>query len=126
MSCFPRSLALLSLPCFLLGTGCASSRLEDPQFRARVAKLRVFEANETLPQGARVIATVKGYTCKRNAYSRDELKESTAFLQMKQGAVAHGADAVANVVCEEQGTSFATNCWKSIACYADAIKLSTP
>jgi uncharacterized protein YbjQ (UPF0145 family) len=126
MSRSPRSLALLSLPCFLLGTGCATSRLEDPQFRAQVAKLKVYETDESLPSGSRIIGTVKGMTCKRNAYATDELKQSTAFLQMKQAAVNLRADAVANVVCEEQGTSFATNCWKSIACYGDAIKFSTP
>jgi hypothetical protein len=107
-------------------SGCASSRLEDPAFRARVARLKVYETDETLPPGSRVVGTVKGTTCKRNAYATEELKQSTAFLQMKQGAVSLGADAVANVVCEEQGTSFATNCWKSISCYADAVKLPTP
>jgi hypothetical protein len=102
---------------------CASSPLEDPAYRAKVAKLKVFETDETLPSGSRVIGTVKGTSCKRNAYSKDDPKQSEAFLQMKFGAVQMGGNAIANIVCEDQGTSFATNCWKSSVCYGDVIAL---
>jgi hypothetical protein len=119
-----RRLSILVLG--LLAASCASSPLEDPHYRAQVARLKVYETDERLPQGARVIGAVKGTSCKRNLYSTDNPKESQAFLQLKFGAVRLGANAVANIVCEDQGTSLASNCWKSVVCYGDAVLLPTP
>ena len=118
-----RTLILFCVGICLVSAGCASSPLEDPAYRARVARLKVYESDEMLPPGSTVIGTVKGTSCKRNAYSADNPKQSEAFHQMKLGAVQMGGDAIANIVCEDQGTSLATNCWKSSVCYGDVVRL---
>ncbi len=100
---------------------CASSPLEDPRYRAQVARIRIYESDETLPPGSKVVGTVKGTSCKRNLYSTENPKESQAMLQVKLGAARLNANAVTNVVCEDQGTSFRSNCGKSVVCYADAV-----
>jgi uncharacterized protein YbjQ (UPF0145 family) len=114
--------------------GCASSKLDDPAFRAQVARLRVFETDESLPPGAEVVGTVTGTICKVSEYEFEDLTQSAGFLRMKEKAVRLGANALANVVTEERidlwrfaerTGSFATACWKEIPCHADAVKLAT-
>ncbi|MCK0507622.1 Rcs stress response system protein RcsF [Aromatoleum anaerobium] len=118
VSLFAMLLALASL------TGCATNpdvgSLTGDQ-RARVASMEVVRGPTTRPHT--VLAAVKGLSCHRNAYQRQQLTEAEAIEGVKLRAASLDADAVVNVVCQiNSGADWINNCWSSIVCVGDAVQ----
>ncbi|WP_319409597.1 Rcs stress response system protein RcsF [uncultured Desulfosarcina sp.] len=104
--------------------GCASnpsiSSLK-PEQRARLNTIQVYKLGVDKPY--KIIGTVKGLSCHRNAYQKQLLTEEEAIEGVKLEAAILGADAVINVACQvNSGTDWVNNCWSSIVCVGDAIK----
>lgn len=73
-----------------------------------------------------VIKEVSGISCYNSIIFDDAASEKDALLQLKLSAQKSGADALINATCKKEGTSLLKNCWSSITCTAEAIKLSKP
>ena len=93
--------------------------------RSKLANLKVFE-NNPLPDGSyKIIATVTGTSCMRNAYGRDA-SASEAASAMKMEAASLGADLLINVVIQERGVDWKKNCWHTIVAVGDAVRITNP
>lgn len=70
-----------------------------------------------------ILGAVKGLSCHRNAYQRQQQTEAEAIEGVKLRAASLDADAVINLVCQtNSGTDWVNNCWSSIVCVGDAVR----
>lgn len=70
-----------------------------------------------------IINVVEGISCKNKMWDHPATK-TDAINQAKYWAFEMGADALLNIQCEyPRGTTTTYNCWESITCIAQAIKL---
>ena len=117
-SLFPILLTLV------ISTGCAINpdvgSLSSDQ-RARVASMEVVRGPTT--RSHTILGAVKGLSCHRNAYQRQQLTEAEAIEGVKLRAASLDADAVVNLVCQaNSGADWVNNCWSSIVCVGDAVR----
>jgi len=69
------------------------------------------------------IAEIEGFSCKDLLWSPGATPED-AVNQVKYWAHKKGANAITNLKCEsKEGVSFGKNCWESIRCTAEAIRV---
>ena len=111
-------------PCSASDLGCASNpdvgSLEGDQ-RARFSSMEVLRGPTA--QSHPILGSVKGLSCHRNAYQRQQLTEGEAIEGVKLRAALLDADAVVNVVCQtNSGADWVNNCWSSIVCVGDAVR----
>lgn len=107
--------------------GCSSnppvSSLSSMQ-RQRVAEMPIVTGSQLARGSYRVLGTVEGIACKRNAYASGSPSLDEARQGVRIRAVQLGADAVMNVVCEDkQEVDWAHNCWQTVLCVGDAISV---
>lgn len=104
--------------------GCASNpsiNSLSPEQRARLNTIQIIKGGVDRPY--KILGTVKGLSCHRNAYQTQLLTEDEAIEGIRLKAALLGADAVINTVCQiNSGTDWVNNCWSSIVCVGDAIK----
>jgi hypothetical protein len=109
----------------VLTVGCATNpRVEDlsSEQRAKAAALPVL--SEPPIQSYEVLGTVTGLSCNRNKYQAPNISDEEALQGLKINAVILGADAVINSLCQTNSdTDWRNNCWASVKCVGDAIKL---
>lgn len=108
----------------VISTGCATNpdvgSLSSDQ-RARVASMEVVHGSTT--RSHTILGAVKGLSCRRNAYQRQQQTEAEAIEGVKLRAASLDADAVVNLVCQtNSGTDWVNNCWSSIVCVGDAVR----
>jgi uncharacterized protein YbjQ (UPF0145 family) len=114
---------LMLLP-LVISAGCATNpdvgTLTSEQ-RARVASMETVRGPTT--RSHTILGAVKGLSCHRNAYQRQQLTEAEAIDGVKLRAASLDADAVVNVACQvNSGTDWVNNCWSSIVCVGDAVR----
>jgi len=123
-----KKLALLLVVIIVL-SGCASnpsvSSLSSLE-RQRVANMAVLNSDDIPKESYQILGTVEGIACKRNLYASG----SPSMAEAQQGvlirAAQMGADAIINMVCEDkQEVDLGRNCWQTVVCVADAIKITT-
>lgn len=110
--------------------GCASnppiSSLTS-QERERVSNIVFIESGEIPSDSYKVLGSVRGLACKRNLYASGSPSVEEARQGVKIRAAQLGANAVLNVLCEEnQKVDWVRNCWQSIVCVGDAIMVDDP
>jgi hypothetical protein len=105
---------------------CASNpRVEDlsSEQRAKYAQIEILETQPSRP--FKILGTVKGISCHRNAYQKHGLSSDEAINGVRLQAAEYKADAVINMVCQEnKEADWGNNCWSSFVCVGDAIKYS--
>lgn len=112
----------------LLISGCVGplvpvTRVDDSTATELTETIRTFEARDT-PVNATVLGPITATSCKNKIWDKDATNED-ATNQLRLLARQRGANAVGNLVCEQQqGTSLATNCWASVTCTGTAIKVT--
>lgn len=106
-------------------TACMSNpKIDDltSTQRAKAANMPVHE-NNPYPN-AKVMKTVTGLSCNRNANQRQDVSREEALEGVKIQAALLGADAVVNNICQKNSdTDWGNNCWASVKCIGDAVKL---
>ncbi|MCG7972049.1 MAG: hypothetical protein JBO36_15475 [Candidatus Thiodiazotropha taylori] len=109
----------------LLLQACASNpAISSLTSEQRSNLLNIEIHNEGVTQEYTNLGQVKGLSCHRNAHMTQQLGSDEAIQGLKIRAVQLGADAVINMVCQKNsGTDWVNNCWASIICVGDAIKL---
>lgn len=109
-----------------LVSACASNPKIDSlssENRAKVAQVKIF--NGLPEQQYKLLGTVSGLSCNRNAYQKQDISEAEALEGVKINAVLKGGDAVINTLCQKNSdTDWANNCWASVKCIGDAVKLN--
>lgn len=113
-----RSTYILVLIC-CLSLSCASSATTDPGVRRRAAAVQIIEPGQQIAREFTIIKEVEGTSCAKQIGSNPALDVAREMMRIEAGKL--GADAVVNVACEEAGTSFRKNCWKSVTCRGDAV-----
>lgn len=126
MHCLSIKFSLIAIIIFFVA-GCASnpaiSSLSS-ETRAKVGKI-LFLENGVIPDDAyTVLGSVEGLACKRNLYASGAPRFEEARQGVKIRAAQLGADAVINMLCEEnQKVDWGRNCWQSVICVGDAISI---
>lgn len=119
-----RSSVVAMLFLVTISTGCATNpdvgSLSSVQ-RARIGSMEILHGPTT--RSHILLGAVKGLSCHRNAYQRQQLTEAEAIEGVKLRAAALDADAVVNLVCQaNSGADWVNNCWSSIVCVGDAVR----
>ncbi len=101
---------------------CASGPdLSNPEVRAQVAKVRLYEQSELANKAFQLVSTVEAKICTSNALAGGNSSEEGAKSDLKFAASKLGANGLANYLCHSKGLDLAINCNSATVCYADAI-----
>ena len=121
---------LLPFLFIFLFSSCISNqniRSLSTEGRVRMASMKVFRDVELPKESYKIIKEVDGISCKRNLYAAKIVSDSEAISEMKIKAAQLGADAITNIICQRKiGIDWGSNCWESIICIGDAIKIIDP
>jgi hypothetical protein len=91
--------------------------------KSRVLSIPIYNESQLLDKKYRIINIVEGISCKNKIWDPPATK-TDAINQAKYWAFEIGADALLNIQCEyPRGTTNTYNCWESITCTAQAIKI---
>ena len=91
--------------------------------KREVLAMPIYNESQLIGKQYKVINIVEGISCKNKTWDPAATK-TDAINQAKYWAHEMGADALLNIQCEfPRGTTTTYNCWESITCTAQAIKL---
>ena len=119
---------LLTLTIFL--PGCIGPMVpvvkmdEVPLAQKReVLSIPIYNESQLIGKDYQIINVVEGISCKNKTWDPAATK-TDAINQAKYWAYEMGAEALMNIQCEHpRGTTTTYNCWESITCTAQAIKM---
>jgi hypothetical protein len=103
----------------VIAGACATAPTMTPELGRAAANVKLIDGPP--PAGHQLIAPVEHLSCARVVGTSPDM--AAAREQLKIEAAMRGANAVASIVCQEEGVSFGDNCWKSVRCMGDAIRL---
>ena len=114
--------ALYAVACL---AGCASnpsvSSLTSEQ-RQKIAEMVIFKPGTSTRSSYQVLGSDEGLACKRNLYASGSPSYPEAEQGVRIRAAQLGADAIANMACEEKHeVDWGRNCWQTVVCVGDAI-----
>ncbi len=118
------------LPLLLLLSGCVGPLVpvknmeEVPlQLKREILSMPIYNEGQLFQKQYSVINIVEGISCKNKTWDPAATK-TDAINQAKYWAYEMGADALLNIQCDHpRGTTTSYNCWESITCTAQAIKV---
>ena len=124
-----RTMKITFLSIIFLLSGCGAmvptikiAELSIEQRRA-VNALEILNINQLVGKNYSIVTIVEGISCKNKGWDPAATK-TDALFQAKHWAREAGADAITNIQCDSpRGTTLTYNCWESITCTAEAIKL---
>jgi uncharacterized protein YbjQ (UPF0145 family) len=93
------------------------------QQRREVNEVAIFNSAQLVGKDFTVLNIVEGISCKNKTWDPAATR-SDAIFQARYWAKQMGADGITNLQCDHpRGTTTTYNCWESITCSAEAIKL---
>jgi hypothetical protein len=108
---------------FLIVAGCASTAIEkNPELRRAAANVQILDQQQAKGALYTMLGEVEGISCARQAGSTPS--PYNARENLKVNAAKMGGNAVINVACQEGGVSSSHNCWRTITCRGDAVRLT--
>ena len=91
--------------------------------RREVLAMPIYNESQLSQMKYSVMNVVEGISCKNKTWDPAATK-TDAINQAKYWAREMGADALINIQCDQpRGTTTTYNCWESITCTAQAIKI---
>lgn len=119
------------MPMFTILAGCVGplvpvKKMDDLDFvtKRNVLSLPIYNENQLFQKRYSVINVVEGISCKNKTWDRAATK-TDAINQAKYWAHEMGANGLLNIQCDHpRGTTTTYNCWESITCTAQAIKVN--
>ena len=94
------------------------------QLRREVLSMPIYNESQLFQKQYSIVNIVEGISCKNKTWDPAATK-TDAINQAKYWAYEMGADALLNIQCDlPRGTTTSYNCWESITCTAQAIKVS--
>lgn len=92
--------------------------------RSLAYKIPVYMGEQTTPAASEFIDQIKATSCKHWMWE-PAASTGNALEQLRIKALRIGAGAIVHVYCDKLGTNLGTNCWSSVTCSGDAVKLET-
>jgi len=91
--------------------------------KREVLSIPIYNESQLIGKDYQIINVVEGISCKNKTWDPAATK-TDAINQAKYWAYEMGAEALMNIQCEHpRGTTTTYNCWESITCTAQAIKM---
>ena len=107
----------------LMVAGCASTAIENnPELRRAAANVQILDQQPPSTAQFTLLGEVEGVSCARQAGASPSL--DNAKENLKVNTAKKGGNAVINVACQEGGVSWSHNCWRTVTCRGDAVKLT--
>ncbi|MCC6758579.1 MAG: hypothetical protein IT395_03010 [Candidatus Omnitrophica bacterium] len=92
--------------------------------RREVLSMPIYNESQLFNKQYTILNVVEGISCKNKTWDPAATK-TDAINQAKYWAYEMGANALMNIQCEyPRGTTTTYNCWESITCTAQAIKIN--
>jgi len=115
---------------FMVLAGCVGplvpvKKMDDLDLvtKRNVLSLPIYNESQLFQKRYSVINVVEGISCKNKTWDHAATK-SDAINQAKYWAHEMGANGLLNIQCDHpRGTTTTYNCWESITCTAQAIKV---
>ena len=107
--------------------GCAGPQMDisNTEIRRAASKIKIIESGDEVPSNHQIIGEVQGVSCGgQNNTAQTPASKDEAYRELKLQAARINADAVINVFCEDTGVDWKRNCWTTIACVGDGIKIN--
>jgi hypothetical protein len=98
--------------------------ISDRFVRKKIAAVRVIEEAQLKQLQYKIGDSVKGVSCKRNAFQSEDASEEIARNKLKIDAYEKGYNGVINVSCTEKRSDLRTNCHHIFLCYGDGIEIT--
>lgn len=120
------SLVALLLPACSVGPQVPVKNIGalPPAEKEAVISLPIYNDAQLAGKSYTIIRIVEGISCKNKTWDPAATK-TDAINQAKYWAKESGADAIMNIQCDPpRGPSDAYNCWESVTCTAQAVRLS--
>lgn len=122
---------LTLVPMFVIFAGCVGplvpvKKIDDLDLvtKRNVLSLPIYNERQLLHKSYSVINVVEGISCKNKTWDGAATK-TDAINQAKYWAYQMGANGLLNIQCDHpRGTTTTYNCWESITCTAQAIKVN--
>jgi hypothetical protein len=119
--------SLLMVTLFLAGCGAMVPVVKQEELttqqKREVNEVTIFNSSQLVGKDFTVLNIVEGISCKNKTWDPAATR-SDAIFQARYWAKQRGADGIANLQCDHpRGTTTSYNCWESITCSAEAIKL---
>jgi uncharacterized protein YbjQ (UPF0145 family) len=119
--------SLLMVTLFLAGCGAMVPVVKQEELttqqKREVNEVTIFNSSQLVGKDFTVLNIVEGISCKNKTWDPAATR-SDAIFQARYWAKQMGADGIANLQCDHpRGTTTSYNCWESITCSAEAIKL---
>lgn len=124
-------LFLLLLPCMIHISGCVGPLVQEVSVPRDIAN-RLDDQIPTVTSADIssidfvVVKEITATSCFNNFITDDASSEADAMRQLKYKAAQYDADALLNPICTKAGTSIIKNCWTSVTCSGDAIRINSP
>jgi uncharacterized protein YbjQ (UPF0145 family) len=123
----PKQTQLLIVALLLSGCGAMVPVVKQEELTAQqkreVNEVAIFNSSQLVGKDFTVLKIVEGISCKNKTWDPAATR-SDAIFQARYWAKQMGADGIANLQCDHpRGTTTSYNCWESITCSAEAIKL---
>ena len=92
--------------------------------RREVLSMPIYNESQLFNKQYTILNVVEGISCKNKTWDPAATK-TDAINQAKYWAYEMGANALMNIQCEyPRGTTTTYNCWESITCTAQAVKIN--
>lgn len=122
--------SLVSMSICIILAGCVGPLVPvktmddlDLVTKRSVLSLPIYNESQLFQKKYSVINVVEGISCKNKTWDPPATK-TNAINQAKYWAYEMGANALLNIQCDHpRGTTTTYNCWESITCTAQAIKI---
>lgn len=123
----PKQASLLIVALLLAGCGAMVPVVKQEELTAQqkreVNEVAIFNSSQLVGKDFTVLNIVEGISCKNKTWDPAATR-SDAIFQARYWAKQMGADGITNLQCDHpRGTTTSYNCWESITCSAEAIKL---
>lgn len=93
-----------------------------PETMRAAMNVALIKPGDQTPKVAEYLGQVAGHSCKHMTWDPPP-SSNDALLRLRVEAARKGANAVADVTCNQAGTdTFGTDCWASVSCKGVAIK----
>lgn len=124
---FSKSASFLIAASVLAGCGAMVPVVKQEELTAQqrreVNDVAIFNSTQLVGKDFTVLNIVEGISCKNKTWDPAATR-SDAIFQARYWAKQMGADGITNLQCDHpRGTTTTYNCWESITCSAEAIKL---
>ena len=118
------ALAILSFLTSCIGPLVPVVRLDQNSKVRLTNQVKVYYVAEPIEGIVSTLGSITATSCKNQDTDPDSTEED-ATAQLRYKSLQSGGNAVLNVVCESEGTSFAKNCWNSVTCRGTAARIDS-